>query len=411
MIRVEVKNFQSIAQETVEISGFSVVVGRSNIGKSALVRAVKAALTGAPADHYVRHSVDCQRAVKGAKTCKCFCSVRIVAEGFDLLWEKGDAVNRYVFNGTEHTVVGRGTPEFLGAALAPVYIGGDSTPTLLQVADQFRPLFILDRSGTAVADVLSDVAKLDEINDAARAAEKDRRECASARKLREKDLKELDRKLDAYEGLEEVVARVRAVEDMGAAVTALEARLATLVRLVGALEQCTSALRALQPIERLDVPPVRPLVEQAQTLRALSRWHDQLRVKSVAIAQFEGLAAVLIPDLGGLQRVADCLRALVRWAGQLGAIKVSFVSLKAAEAAVVPAPTALTVLLARVTALSAWSARFSTLEAGISKIHSSLAQAEQEESAVLAQFKELEVCPTCRQPVRAMQHTHHLGAA
>lgn len=410
MIRVEVKNFQSIAEETVEIAGFSVVVGRSNIGKSALVRAVKAALTGAPADNYVRHAVDCQRVVKGAKTCKCFCSVRIVGADFDLLWEKGDTVNRYVHNGTEHTVVGRGTPEFLGPEFAPIHIGGDSTATLLQVADQFRPLFILDRSGTAVADVLSDVAKLDQINDAARAAEKDKRESSATRKVRDKDLKELDRTLELYDGLDAVLARVGEVEVLGASVAGLEARAETLSRLVGSLEQVTGALRALQPIAQVEIPEVAALVEQAAQLRALCRWLELVRTKTAATRALEKVADLQVPEMADAKRLSEAACRLGRWALQLSGIKTLFARFKAAEAAIVPDLSALAALHERHRALVMWASRLRVSEASLAKSQRDLTAAEGDEAAVLAEFKELEVCPMCRQPLEALAHTH-LGTA
>ena len=48
MLDVEIRNFQSIDHVHLRVEGFTALVGRSNIGKSAVVRAVKAALTGYP---------------------------------------------------------------------------------------------------------------------------------------------------------------------------------------------------------------------------------------------------------------------------------------------------------------------------------------------------------------------------
>jgi hypothetical protein len=410
MLRVEVKNFQSIAAETVEITGFSVVVGRSNIGKSALVRAMKAALTGAPADNYVRHSMDCPRVVKGAKSCKCYCSVRIVGPQFDLLWEKGDSVNRYVFNGVEHTVVGKGTPEFLGPEFAPIYIGGDSTPTLLQVADQFRPLFILDRSGTAVADVLSDVAKLDQINDAARAAEKDKRECSSTRKVRDKDLRELDHVLEQYEGLDTVIARVTDVEAMAAAVTALEERAAIVDRFALSVTQLTATMRSLLPVAKLEIPSVSPLIERSSQLRSLTRWRDQLQTKLEASKSLEIVGELVVPELGEATRLAARSRTLSRWGGQLATLKAAFVGLKEAQSAVVPEVAHLASMQLKAREMSIWASRLGVLRGGIAKLEKAVRDAASDETAVLVEFKELEVCPTCRQRVAVMAH-NHLGAA
>ena len=67
MVHIEIRNFQAITHEVIEVRGFSALAGRSNIGKSTIIRAVKAALTGAPVDSYVRHSSRCLR-VQGAKS-------------------------------------------------------------------------------------------------------------------------------------------------------------------------------------------------------------------------------------------------------------------------------------------------------------------------------------------------------
>jgi predicted ATP-dependent endonuclease of OLD family len=61
MIEIEVNDFQSISHTAVTIDKFSVIVGRSNIGKSALVRAIQCALTGAVGTDFVRHGATCDR--------------------------------------------------------------------------------------------------------------------------------------------------------------------------------------------------------------------------------------------------------------------------------------------------------------------------------------------------------------
>jgi len=406
MVRVEVHDFQSIQDGVVDIDGFSVVVGRSNIGKSALVRAIKASLTGAPADTYVRHGPDCQRLLKGSKSCKCFCSVRLQGPGLDLLWEKGDSVNRYVHNGTEHTVVGKGTPEFLGPGFAPIHIGGDTTATLLQVADQFRPLFILDRSGTAVADVLSDVAKLDQINDASRAVERDRRESAATRRVREKDLKELDDTLALYADLDAVLARVKAVEAGGEAVASLESKLKTLDRLTAASEAVTSAISALAPIGELELSSLAQVTEQSAKLKALTRWLDFIQVKSASVAALKGVADVSIPDLSRITAQAATRSRLESWTSQLVAMKAFFAKFKAAEAATVPDNSRLVSLHETYRTMSGWAAKMSGVETAAIQLQKATDSAEAEVAAVLAEFKALAVCPTCRQPIQISEHLH-----
>ena len=399
MLRVEVRNFQAIEHETIDVDGFSVVVGRSNIGKSALVRAIKAALTGAPVENFVRHSRDCVRASKGAKSCKCFCSVHFLAPDFDLLWEKGDSVNRYVFNGVEHTVVGKGTPEFLGPGFAPIYIGGDSAPTLLQVADQFRPLFILDRSGTTVADVLSDVARLDQINAAVQAADRDRRECTAARKLRDKDLRELGQNLKCYEPLDQVVKQAREVDVLAERVLQLENVVAVTQRFVSALATLDCAIQALSPVEGLGIPTLQQVVDAAAKVTTVDRWDRALGVQQASIERLRDAAGIMVGEFGALSSAGSAYGSLESWVQRLGAIKAVYMEARKFEVVAIPEEAALLTLEATCLRFTRWAEKGDVARRSIADLERRLRDIEAEEASIGAEFKALEVCPTCRQPV------------
>jgi DNA repair ATPase RecN len=211
VIDVEIKDFQSIERVVLTIDGFTALLGRSNIGKSAVIRAMKAALTGSAGTAFVRHGPSCARRVKKTKTCKCFSSVHLRGKDFDLLWEKGDAINRYTYNGQVYDRAERGVPEFLLDKFALVKVGDDQK--LLQCSDQFYPIFLLDQTGGVVAEVLSDAARLDRINVAMKLAEKDRREAVSVRKVREQDLTLLAEKIGRFDGLDNVLSEVQATQD------------------------------------------------------------------------------------------------------------------------------------------------------------------------------------------------------
>mgnify|MGYP001228451488 CR=1 FL=1 len=152
MIEVEVRDFQSIEHATIKIDGFTALVGRSNIGKSAFVRAVQACVTGAPVGAYVRHNALCPRKTRKAKECRCQCSVHIRAEQFDLLWEKGDFINRYTFNGTVYDKANQGTPDFL----LPCHCTGT------QVIERLRSEFgdaVVRHGGAGEAIVIAETSK------------------------------------------------------------------------------------------------------------------------------------------------------------------------------------------------------------------------------------------------------------
>ena len=406
MVRVEVKNFQSIAHEVVEIDGFSAVVGRSNIGKSAVVRAIKAALTGAPAEGSVRHGELCLRIVKGNKSCQCFCSVHITAPGFDLLWEKGDAVNRYVYNATEHTVVGRGTPDIEGfEGFTPVQIGDKAE--LLQVSDQFNPIFILNKSGTVVADVLSDVAKLDEINVAMRLVEKDRKEAVATRKVRDKDILELRTALLYYDGFDAALVKVQAVEDLERQVEAAEQKLAKLDGFVGSAIEVARRIKALGQVGAINVPEIDPVAQGGTRYVALTAYHVELEDKQRAVSALDGVDRVTPPDIDGFLKLGGTHQKLVSWVSKIDTLRGFFD--RTQKVATVQPPALDSVNEARVTyeTVNALLERITAAVKVATDLKAALGVATQAEAEVLAEFKALGVCPTCNRTFTAAEHHQH----
>lgn len=404
-VRVEIKGFQSIAHSVVEVDSFSALVGPSNIGKSAVVRAIKAALTGAPADAFVRHDGECARVVKGAKACKCFCSVRLTAPGFDLLWEKGDAKNRYVYNSVEYTAVSRGTPEFLSKDFAPAKIGDEKE--LLQISDQFRPIFILDKSGTVVADVLSDVIKLDQINVAIRLAEKDRKEAASTRKVREKDIADLKLTMSVYAGLDEVLGQVRVLGDSDN--TILEAQ-RVIEQLDQFIETAYGAARNIKELGRaqlIEVPLCSELVTNFGSLVTLLRFDKSVSERAPIVDQLRGVEDVPLPSVEGFVESGATLGLLDGWSSKLLALRLFYADAKKVETLEVPQVGDLRSDQEVLSKLMHWSSKLSSLSKLVEQLENDAKEAIQKESQALEEFEVLGVCPTCSQGFSAPGHQHH----
>jgi len=54
-MRVRVEDFQSLQSVDFTATGLTVITGASNIGKTALIRAIEGALFGKPGDYYIKH--------------------------------------------------------------------------------------------------------------------------------------------------------------------------------------------------------------------------------------------------------------------------------------------------------------------------------------------------------------------
>ena len=310
MIEIEIRRFQSIEHVTLRVTGFSALVGRSNIGKSAVIRAVQSALGDPPSADYIRHDGTCARRV-GAKKCKCVASVHIKMPGFDLLWKKGDGVNCYKFNDIEYNSVGQGTPDFLPGFL-PVKVG--DRKAMLQVADQFYPMFLLDKSGGAVADLLSDVANLDRINVASRFADKDLKEATSTLKLRQRDVSALSAELAGYDGLDKAVERVETVQSALNRVQTLCRCVTELDTFIDAVRSVGRQLKALQAVTAVVIPDVAPVSAKVEELARVVEWCSDIDGKQLVITGLSGVDKIVVPELAqDISSRLDQIRQMGSW--------------------------------------------------------------------------------------------------
>lgn len=190
MLTLKIKDFQSIKEAQVKVSGFTVLVGRSNLGKSALVRAFRAATSNAPGDSFVRH---------GAK----YSEVQIDGPDFTIEWRKGSGYNDFKVNGEDFYSVGAGgVPQpIIDLGFKKLSLLGGKEELEVQVTDQFQPLFLLDAPGSVSAAALADAERADQLRLCQELAEKKRRDVRSEKKVREKDLDQVVKDLATLEGL------------------------------------------------------------------------------------------------------------------------------------------------------------------------------------------------------------------
>lgn len=404
MIGVEVWNFQSIEKLSIEIDGFTALVGRSNIGKSALVRAIKAALTNELGVQFVRHEVDCARLRRGLKTCKCQTTVHIVMDGFDLLWEKGDAVNKYTFNGKVYDSPGQGIPDFLAEdGFAQVKIG-DKLGTI-QVADQFFPIFLLNQSGSAVADAISDVARLDRINKAIRLVDKDKRENTATRKVRDKDVSVLQGKLGAYDGLDVSLRKVeKAVAGLEGVMGAHE-KVTNLTGYVDRSQDLVTKIKVIWEVGKVPIPDTKPVLGLWSKVQAL----DLARIRlGRVVAEYKPLLWVdtfEVPEVAPITTSFKSVQRLNGWVSRLESFRQAFVKIEQTEKVEVPAIVSVVKAHKKIETLTGYAAKLARLNKAIEKIEADFKRVEGEESTVLAELQALGVCPTCTLPITG-RHVH-----
>ena len=443
---VTVQNFQAIREASLCIDGFTAVVGRSNIGKSAVVRALKCALTAAEGTDFVRHDPEaCSRLLKGNQKCACFASVKIQFNSGDtVLWEKGDTVNRYtvVENGVkqEYSRVGK-NPEMpaLLKGFEEIQIGSNPKE-LVQVSDQFHPIFLLNASGPATADLLSDVAQLDDINKAMALVTRDRKKDSSVRSVRETDIKVLETDLKAYVKLDNTLTQMQGVDSGYTTIRAAGLRLESLSGFILRARGIKEAILGLNTALSPTLPGISPLsrhskqwvsvsgwlvsyeagTEAIQTLqravgpeipkgdlKSLSagyqrviRYSALFQEKTETISKLDGVGGVAVPVLSQISDRAEKLTKLTAILRSLQLLKVVLTKYQGLEGVAMPASPDLSKKLVKLKSVGSCLIQYERLTKGIEDFTKDLDAASEEEEKVLEAFADLGVCPSCSQPLR-----------
>ena len=306
MVKVRVRDFQSIKEAEVEISGLTVITGPNNSGKTAFMRAVKGVFTNAAPGPLVR------------KGCG-YLSVEILFEGGDcVLWEKGTekpygkgkTINRYVVNGVSIQNVGRGVPpEVEGLGVREVKAASDRVWP--QIAQQFEgTLFLVNRPGSSVAEALADVERVGRLTDALKLSEKDRRATSSELKVRRKDLEKATAHLQLYGGLGEVSKRVG---DLVGQNLTIEKSFAQLEELRSLTLQRKEALDRYEPLRRYSTVPLPPVerVQRISQVLGIVRQFKLRRSKCVEeVKSLESFTSAVVPDPAQAQSLSEDLREM-----------------------------------------------------------------------------------------------------
>jgi hypothetical protein len=266
MIHVEIVNFQSIKNISFDIDGFTTIVGRNFIGKSAVMRAINAALTNASGDDFINW---------GEK----FCEVKLQTEGMDLLWHKEEGNNFYVVNGKKYTKVGRSDPpsEISDAGFGVTMVGKEKL-NLLYV-EQFFPIFLLDKKDSKSIDLLTAAYGLDKVYKAIDLCSKDQRSNKDMLRIRKKDLDILKEEVKKYEGFDEILAQKSDLVKRKKAIDLKEMKIKRLKDLLVRLTTITSQVRSLQNIKDVVVPKgghLKPAVSKIERLELLLTSYNNL---------------------------------------------------------------------------------------------------------------------------------------
>lgn len=266
LTRLKVDNFQSLTSADVELGKLTVIVGPSNSGKSAVVRAIRAAC------HNVRSP---SIVTAGHKKTTISLST---TDGDTVVLERGEGVARYSLH------IDGGSPEIFTKIAASV---PDDVTKILAMppggpnfTTQFDKPYLLGESSTEVARVLSDLTNTHVVLGAAREANRARLAASTELTVRVKDKDRLDAKLKEFDDLEEREVLLYGASGLLDEAEARSLKAAQLGQLIQKVSSCAAAreelLRSTATQAPRDLTPAREAIDRLSRLSELVKKIVQL---------------------------------------------------------------------------------------------------------------------------------------
>jgi len=290
---IEVRNFQSLHHVTLEPGRFTVVVGPSNVGKSAFMRALRTLTSNRRGTEFISHG-------------ERISSIKVRTDRGTVTLTRGVAA-------TDNTYTV--TPEDPGHPLAPERIfrklGGDVPPEVseflgieakdpINYAGQFDKPYLLDDSAGEVARVLGSLTNVNVIFEAARESNRRRLAYAQTLKTRSEDLAAINARVPGFRALKAKAQAVTRAEEHLAIATRLERDIARLTEAVEQAEIAERTIERLAPIAEREIPSAEAIISA----------HDAITAYTGAIREQSSARAALTAATEALEQAQQRLEAI-----------------------------------------------------------------------------------------------------
>jgi DNA repair protein SbcC/Rad50 len=192
---VYIQNFQSHKRTKLQFDkGVNVIIGSSDGGKSAIIRAINWVITNRPSGDSIR-----------TNGCKKDTIVKIETMEGDLIVRQKGKVNLYKLNDTVFNAFGTDVPEEIKKAL---------NISTVNLKKQIDAPYLLSNSSGEVASHFNKIARLDVIDKSLQNVNAWERETKSEIKNIEKSISEKDERLANMKDLDKVEVKVEALESI-----------------------------------------------------------------------------------------------------------------------------------------------------------------------------------------------------
>jgi DNA repair protein SbcC/Rad50 len=262
--KLDIQNFQSHKDSTLEFhSGVNVIIGNSDSGKTAVIRAIKLLATNRP-------SGDAFRSHWGGDM-----NILLETDTDTVLRSKGKE-NLYQLNETRFNAFGTDVPEEIRKAL---------NLNEINLQQQLDQPFLLTSSPGEVAQHFNKVAHLDQIDDSLRKVQSWLREIEGNLKFQRAQKEQAEGDLKRYDHLEKLEAEVEVLEDMESDLIQKVQGQHRLESIISSLEDVTQELAEKSEILKIEKP-----VEDILLLYKVKQdKHDSQRLFQELIEEYKKL--------------------------------------------------------------------------------------------------------------------------
>jgi len=295
-MKVTIENFQSIEHTEFEVKGLTVITGPHNTGKSACARAVIGAFTNTRGSSFVR---------QGTKGCRVQIDFK---DGKSLVWEKGKNTNRYEVDGFEINKVGSGVPDEV-KQLGVVAVEVDGKEVYPQIAKQFEQIFLLDMPPSVLSSALSDVDKIQVLEQATAMARNEVKSINNRIKVKSEDLDLERKKVKAFDELYLAQQANLVVQSLQNELSNLEQTVKVLGDIMDKRSQCKNILSVLGDAVQVSLPDTRAVYDfdRIPELERIKRERSKclLLDKSISIG-LDSLPS--LPEIKGFEKIENLER-------------------------------------------------------------------------------------------------------
>lgn len=301
-IQVVIKNFQSIKEVEFFIDGYTVIEGPSDIGKSAIMRAIEALLSNDRGDYFIR---------RGTK--ESYVMLNFIKEGFKIEWFKKVKKGGYYVLNEDHEnpleKLNGAVPEQIvdfGISEIPIKNANDRGRVHPQMcSDQHNTLFMIYESPQVRAELISEISEVTKISKALKLANKDLKSQKREIKSKDVDLQKIKTKYDIIKAIE-IDNLDQEVNDLYLAIRDGRTAVSRLKEISEGYLETSNFITYLEDIP--EVPDRGSLEADINTLDSLQSLNTSYTETSRLISSLEDLPEVVNPS--SLSKDIDDLESL-----------------------------------------------------------------------------------------------------